>query len=571
MKSFLTWAFTACLFIFISVSAYSQKQIPLCGWQPPSNDPASVLKRQFAEKRIQQMITRNQLEDIDSLYTLPVVVHVIHTGTAVGSPDNPTDAQINAMIQSLNDSWRKNGASFGGVDLKMQFQLALRSPVCGSTTGINRVDGSSVPNYVSGGIGVDNFPGSADQVIVKNLSRWSNTDYINLWIVNKINGSASNTGGFAYFGQYNDAAIDGIVMNALFVNGENKTLSHEMGHVFELYHTFYDDAFQTTCPRVDSCGYYGDRVCDTEGGLLNYVCTNPINSCTGLAYTIADPLQNYTVLNNYMNYTNCAWMFTTGQKERVRAALLAFRPGLINSGALKAAPASSPALACIPTVVNGPSPYYGVERVQFNTIDVYSNTSLGDGNNYVDRSCNQRTTVYKGQTYQLSITGTYLNPHSFKAFMDYNNDGDFDDGGELLLTDYTSIATANILIPSSGVPIGVPLRLRLVADNPEPFLTYPSACQLNGILEEGAGQVEDYAVIIANGPVESISSGAWNNPSTWSCNCVPVSADLVTIKTGHTVTVTQAMGLVEIRQLIVETGGNFTLGTNASFKQQKGN
>ncbi len=38
----------------------------------------------------------------DTLYTLPVVVHVINTGTPVGSLDNPDDAAINAMITNLN-------------------------------------------------------------------------------------------------------------------------------------------------------------------------------------------------------------------------------------------------------------------------------------------------------------------------------------------------------------------------------------------------------------------------------------------------------------------------------------
>ena len=117
-------------------------------------------------------------------------------------------------------------------------------------------------------------------------------------------------------------------MNALYVNGESKTLSHEMGHVFELFHTFYDDAFETTCPRTDSCGYYGDRVCDTEGGPLTYVCATAVNSCTGLAYTIADPLKNYTVLNNYMNYTNCPWMFTAGQKRKSESHFASFSSGL---------------------------------------------------------------------------------------------------------------------------------------------------------------------------------------------------------------------------------------------------
>jgi hypothetical protein len=367
-------------------------------------------------------------------------------------------------------------------------------------------------------------------------------------------------------------------MNALFVNGTNKTISHEMGHVFELYHTFYDDAVETNCPRADSCDFYGDRVCDTERGPKTYTCAPGINSCTGSPYQISDPAKNYSVLNNHMNYTDCPWMFTAGQKARVRATLLAFRPGLINSAALKPAPSLSPANACIPTAVHGISPFYGVERVQFNTIDVYSNTSGGDRNNYVDRSCNQRTTVYKGQSYQLTITGSYFNDHSFKAFIDYNNDGDFNDAGETLLTEYNTTATTSVLIPSSGVPIGVPLRLRVIADHPTQFPPlYPSACQLNGLPDDengsrgNAGQVEDYSVVIANGMVQSIATGAWNNPSTWDCNCIPVSGDLVTINGGHTVTVSQAMGLIECLQLIVKTGGNFTLGSNASFKQQKGN
>ena len=80
------------------------------------------------------------------IYTLPVVVHVINTGTAIGAPDNPSDSLINAMINQLNNVFRKKGSSFGGVDVKIQFKLATKSPSCGSTTGITRNNGSSVTN-----------------------------------------------------------------------------------------------------------------------------------------------------------------------------------------------------------------------------------------------------------------------------------------------------------------------------------------------------------------------------------------------------------------------------------------
>lgn len=551
----------------MSTFLVAQNGTATCGWQTAREmerkaDPLLFdLRRIAAEKKLQQYLQNYPLVDTDSLYTIPIVVHVIHTGTPIGSPDNPTDANIASMIAGLNDAFRKNGASYGGVDIKLQFQLAIRSPQCGAANGINRVDGSSVPNYVSGGIAINTYPGSADEWKVKALSRWPNTDYINIWIVNKINGTSTGIGGFAYFAENNSAAGDGIVMNSYFVNGLSKTLAHEMGHVFEMYHTFYDDAYETECPRVDSCAFYGDRVCDTEGGKLEYVCTNTTNVCTGLPYSVEDPSHNYTVLNNYMNYTNCPWMFTQGQKERMRATLFAFRYSLVSSGGLSPPPASAPALACIPTADNGLSPYYGVEKLEFNSLSVYSNSSLADSATYVDRTCNQRTTVVKGQTYPLTITGSYQNPCWIKAFIDYNNDGDFDDAGETLISTFSfeGFVTADITIPLSAVVSGLPLRLRVIAEDPS---FEPTACHLTGVPASGAGQVEDYGVILANRVVVSAGSGPWNVASTWVCNCIPQPGDEVTIKAGHSVTVTNAMGLVQCIKLTVEPGSTFNNGGN---------
>jgi hypothetical protein len=51
----------------------------------------------------------------DITYTLPVVIHVITTGDAVGSPDNPTTANIKAMLTTLNNAFAKKGPDYAGV------------------------------------------------------------------------------------------------------------------------------------------------------------------------------------------------------------------------------------------------------------------------------------------------------------------------------------------------------------------------------------------------------------------------------------------------------------------------
>ncbi|HRH48453.1 MAG TPA: M43 family zinc metalloprotease [Panacibacter sp.] len=476
---------------FAAVECKAQNKNAICSWKNTYTDfrlPKNA--GQNFEKVISPL---PPVTDNGAVYTLPVIVHVIHTGTPVGSPDNPSTTKINAMIKNLNSAFRKKGAMFGGAVMNIQFKLATKSPGCAATTGMERINGSGITNYTSGGITNINYPGSADEVAVKGLSRWPNTDYINIWIVNKINGSATNPGGYAYFPEYNSALTDGLVLQASVVDSTNKTIVHEMGHFFSLYHTFYDDAYETTCATNSDCANQGDKVCDTEVE-LNVPCGTSTNSCnSNNAFIIADAAKHYTVLNNFMGYTTCQWMFTEGQKTRARAALFNFRYGLITSGGLSGA-ATVPAPACVPTVANGLSPYYGVQKVEFNTLSVYSNSSLGDSGNYVDRTCNQTTTVMQGKSYALTVTGSYGNPHRFKVFIDYNNDGDFADVNETIATAYIDTLKKNILIPATGVLTGIPLRMRVVADNPT--LPAPTACTLNGTVAAGAGQAEDYSIII---------------------------------------------------------------------------
>ena len=484
--------------------------------------------------------------------TIPVVVHIIHTGTPIGSPDNPSDTQIEALLNQMNNAFQKNGPDYGGADIDIAFQLATRSPECTLSSGIIRIDGSSVPDYSSGGITTDTmvFPNSAHELQVKALSRWPNTDFLNIWVVNTIDGNPNFPGGYAFFPEYNSALTDGIVLRSSVVNGTNKTIIHELGHYFYLYHTF-GFAWGNCLPETN-CVLDGDIICDTENCNYQFECSTDINPCTGEEWIIVDEEHQYTVLNNYMGYTDCQWMFTEGQKTRILFALNTFRPGLLTSHGLVTSAPPDILPACNPVAQNGLSPYYGIERVEIGTLEVYSNTSSADGNFYIDRSCNQNVSAAAGDSLPIKITCSYQNYSQVKVFLDLNNDGVFTMPQELMTSANGGILEDTVVIPTDGTELCIPLRLRIVVDHPS--APPPTACMLVGTIADGVGQIEDYGLIIQPRQVESIQSGDWDNPLTWSCNCVPGSIDFVYIKAGDTISITPQMAIAACADIHLEPG-----------------
>ena len=89
---------------------------------------------------------------------IPVVVHVIHTGQNVGVGANiSSTAQINGAIDSLSTiaTERLHLALMvmpRGSTPKYSLFFAKRDPDCNATTGIVRVNGSSVTDYANEGI-----------------------------------------------------------------------------------------------------------------------------------------------------------------------------------------------------------------------------------------------------------------------------------------------------------------------------------------------------------------------------------------------------------------------------------
>ncbi|WP_375562050.1 HYR domain-containing protein [Bernardetia sp. OM2101] len=484
------------LLFFISFSHLSYSQFDRTNHQAGEPEPCAtdiIHQRKMAEdpayrenyKKMNDDLreyiqnTPNQRREGD-LIIIPLVVHIMHTGGAVGSIYNPTDARINDMVAYLNQMYR-NQAPFntaGGVDVEIQFELAQRTENCTATTGINRVDASGVTGYTANGISTGGANPGVPEIQIKDLSRWSNTEYYNIWIVNKLNGAdgtiGSFTAGYAYFpGAGSD--VDGTVMLATQIDPGEITLPHEIGHALRLSHTFQGSGGVGVCPPNADCATQGDFVCDTAPhDVDHFQCTT--NVCDA----------DLTVLENTMSYSGCQDKFTLGQKNRMRTALETQRPGLISSLGSEPPPASLAAIACIPTT--GTPSFSGMERVRFNTIDVTSGAADDEGS-YVDRSCVQGTTVLAGSTHELRVNSFFTNSHKVRAYIDYNNDGDFADAGEEILVSNSGIEhIASVVIPTTGVPFNQPLRMRVVGDFQGN--TDPTSCTVD------QGQAEDFSVII---------------------------------------------------------------------------
>jgi hypothetical protein len=278
-----------------------------------------------AVQRLQSQSNRNMEE-----YTLPVVVHVIHRGSAVGVEENISDEQILSAIEGLNNDFRKMPGTSGdgnGVDTYIQFEMAKRTPSDEPTNGIIRVNGNSISGFAEHGISNGSDEDAADQSAVKGLTTWYGDDYINIFIVPEINGNDGGWGvqGFAFLGPTGDER-DGIVVlyNAFGTVGElkpgrdlNKTITHEMGHHLSLWHTFSNTS---SCTSETNCENQGDEVCDTPATLPNDM---------GCALPVCEGAQ----VENYMDYTQetCRSMFTEGQRTRMRGCLESVRSSLLES------------------------------------------------------------------------------------------------------------------------------------------------------------------------------------------------------------------------------------------------
>ncbi len=294
------------------IPCYTDQMRKMHGFIQPDHEPMN--KTEFT------------IEDTDTYY-IPIVFHIIYTTKGTGA-DQLTDADIQSQIKVLNEDYSKMPGTHGynnynfGADTKIRFYLATKDPYGNPTTGIERIQNTT-----------DNIS-SADEMAIKNLSRWNQLYYFNVWIVSQIDGS-NRIAGYSYLPQDVATAtsaqdIDGTVINYLFV-GKNtglyndaryqlaRTLTHEAGHYFNLHHPWGDE-------DINVCG--DDGVDDTPP------CENIYFSNYPPPYYCDSPFQcgHYRLVEDYMDYSDdrCMDVFTKGQSKKMRAALRQYRPNLIS-------------------------------------------------------------------------------------------------------------------------------------------------------------------------------------------------------------------------------------------------
>lgn len=264
-------------------------------------------------------------------YVIPVVVHIIHNGEAIGSGTNLSDEKIIEQIDILNADFRRTNADAVNtradflplaVDTEISFVLALQDPEGLPTDGITRTQGPRL-NYQRD-----------DDALLKSVISWPADEYLNIYVAD-----LATFLGWAQFplanldgldGEFDpNESTDGIVVDytlwGLNDNAEasfdsfGRTATHEMGHFLGLRHIWGDGG----CSVDDFCD-------DTPlAGTSTRGCPDDKATCG-----------SQDMVENYMDFTDdvCMNMFTSCQKSRMLLVLenSPRRKTLVNSRATQA-------------------------------------------------------------------------------------------------------------------------------------------------------------------------------------------------------------------------------------------
>ena len=276
-----------------------------------SRDPERQEKLFETERLIENYLASNSVSTAEQLHIIPVVVHIIYSN----QNDNIENAQVHDAISILNEDSRRTNPDTSNLrnifksvaaDLEVEFRLAKKDPNGKCTNGITRTQ--------------SNLSLAANNN-VKSLIGWDNKKYLNIWVVRSINLSGV-TGpgivlGYAAF-PYNNipGTSDGIVIRHQNFGSvgtaqadRHRTLTHEVGHYLNLYHTF-----QGGCSSGDNC-FDTPPVTTSSAG-----CSSNQNTCSNDNPDLPD------MIENYMDYTDddCMNTFTQNQKQRTKAVLNVF-------------------------------------------------------------------------------------------------------------------------------------------------------------------------------------------------------------------------------------------------------
>jgi PKD repeat protein len=306
------------------------------------------------QQKIAQLRSQNKNgRTLSTLINIPIIVHVVHNGEAIGSGMNISQAQVQAQIAVLNEDYRKKAGTPGfnsnpvGADIEIEFCL---SPVdqngnAMSEPGIHRYNG-----------GRTDWSRDAIENQLKPQTFWNPNLFYNIWTL-KFDAASSNILGYAQFPDQSGlsglqeiggpASTDGVVirynsfgsadkgtfpvMQAPYNKG--RTLSHETGHWLGLRHI------------------WGDGVCADDFVSDTPPASGPSSGCPVGRISCG----GVNMVQNYMDYSEdaCMNIFTEGQKLRMRAVMdiSPRRKSLLQAN------------LCSPVVADIPTPNFMVDKL----------------------------------------------------------------------------------------------------------------------------------------------------------------------------------------------------------------
>ncbi|GAB2963699.1 hypothetical protein GCM10027048_36040 [Hymenobacter coalescens] len=451
-------------------------------------DPSLALRRAAIEAQTKAFQNDPQAaQRTNAVVTIPVVVHVLYNTAA----QNISDAQIQSQLDVLNQDFNKTNpdytktpAAFAGLvaNVGIQFVLAKQTPTGAATTGIERKQTTRTS------WGTDDQMKRASS---GGLDAWNASKYLNLWVCNL-------SGGILGYAQFpgGPAATDGVViLTTAFGKGGSaqapfnlgRTGTHEVGHWLNLNHIWGDDG--TACTGTDNVSDTPNQA-DQNYGLPTY----PQPSCSNTS----------DMFMNYMDYTDDAgmYMFSTGQSSRMNAlfATGGARAGLLTSVG-GTAPGGTTPTPTTPTYCASKGSNVGYEWVDLVQLGSINRSSGANAGYYDGTALGTTVTAGSAQTiyYSAGFSGSAYTEY-WKIYIDYNQDGDFVDAGELVASRSSSASTtlsSAFTVPSTAKSGKTRLRV-VMSDN-----SATTSCN-----SYSYGETEDYSITISGGLRTSESAKA---------------------------------------------------------------
>ncbi|GAB2782066.1 hypothetical protein GCM10027275_27370 [Rhabdobacter roseus] len=269
----------------------TKAQEHLCGIPEPTD--AEVEARELMIKALKKNKRGARLSATEPAY-IPVRFHVLQRNNGA---DGATLTELNQALARANSKYLESG---------IQFYMA-----------------GSTPNYIPSDTYYD-FDFTEETALT--ASHYVSSA-INLYVVGTLTYYSSSVAGYAYY------PATSAVSNRIFMRRDalldGRTLIHELGHYFNLLHTFHNNSSSNLALRElvtraagANCTITGDLLCDTPAdpyGLGNSntqgcTYTGTVTDVNGQLFTPS--------LTNIMSYYFCGNDFTAGQHGRMADGLL---------------------------------------------------------------------------------------------------------------------------------------------------------------------------------------------------------------------------------------------------------